>query len=54
MKIIKHATDVKKSKKEFRNQYKKHEPINVQATAKEFGVSRVTVYNWIKEINKTL
>ena len=34
----------------FKN-YKKNEVINVSETAKSLGVSRVTIYKWMKQIN---
>ena len=41
------------AKKEyFFENYDKNVDINVQATARSFGVSRVTIYRWIKEFNQ--
>lgn len=40
-----------KIKEFFFNNYKKGESINILKTAKSLGVSRTTLYKWIKEIN---
>lgn len=58
MKIIKRKSKVninpklEEAKKLFFKSYNPNEHINIQATARSFGVSRVTIYNWIKQINE--
>lgn len=40
------------AKKFFFENYSKDVKINISATAKSLGVSRLTIYRWIKEIKK--
>lgn len=49
MKIIyKEDSKLTKEKSEFLNQYNPEDDINISKTAESFGVSRQTIYNWIK------
>lgn len=46
MRIIEHGSDPKRF---FFKNYDPDVKINVTETAKSLGVTRVTIYNWIKE-----
>ena len=48
MEIIK---SIKEIKNDFFENYNPDEEINISATAKSYGVSRLTIYNWIKEMS---
>jgi len=56
MKIVKSnrekqkKVNIAKSKKHFFENYEPYSNINILATAKNYGVSRVTIYKWIKQI----
>ena len=51
MKIIESKRDAKAKEFFFKN-YNPEKNINKMATAESLGVSRQTIYNWIKEIKK--
>lgn len=53
MKIIKRETpksEIESSKKFFFENYDPEIEINISETARSFGVSRPTLYKWIKEM----
>jgi transposase-like protein len=43
--------DKKLAKEFFLNHYAINKKTNISSTAKKFGVSRTTIYEWIKEFN---